>query len=136
MILADIKSIEGIGGTYEAKLKELGIKKVENLLEVAGTKKGRTKLAADSGISEKLILRWVNHADLFRIKGIGPQYAELLEAAGVDSVPELATRKPDNLLAKMTQVNEEKNLVRALPMLKQVVGWVAKAKELPKVVNH
>lgn len=134
--MAPIKSIEGIGPKYEAKLKELGIKNVENLLEIAANKKGREKLSEDTGISEKMILTWVNHADLFRIKGIGTQYSELLEAAGVDSVPELANRKPENLLIKMTEVNEEKKLVRGLPLLKQVQKWVAQAKELPKVVSH
>ena len=134
--MAPIKSIEGIGAKYEAKLKELGIKNVENLLEIAANKKGREKLSEDTGISEKVILTWVNYADLFRIKGIGTQYSELLEAAGVDSVPELANRKPENLLIRMTEVNEEKKLVRGLPLLKQVQKWVAQAKELPKVVSH
>ncbi len=134
--MADVKGIEGIGPAYEAKLKEVGISKVEQLLEKCSAKKERVKLAKDTGISEKLILKWVNHADLFRIKGVGPQYAELLEASGVDSVPELANRKPENLLAKMIEVNEEKNLVRGLPVLKQVQKWVEQAKELPKVVTH
>lgn len=134
--MASIESIEGIGAVYEEKLKAVGITKVELLLEYAATKKGRVKLAEETGISEKLILKWVNHADLFRIKGIGPQYAELLEASGVDSVPELATRRPDNLLIKMTEINEDKKLVRGLPMLKQVEKWVAEAKTMPKVVTH
>ncbi|SRR5690554_3212768 len=134
--MAKIQTIEGIGPAYEAKLKEFGIEKVEQLLEAAAEKKGRTKLANDTGISEKLILTWVNHADLYRVKGIGPQYAELLEAAGVDSVPELANRNGANLLAKMKEVNEEKNLVRGLPAQKQVENWILRAKDLPKVVKH
>ncbi|MBS4025778.1 MAG: DUF4332 domain-containing protein, partial [Clostridia bacterium] len=121
--MAKIQAIEGIGASYEAKLKEVGIEKVEQLLEAAATKKGRTKLSEDTGISEKLILTWVNHADLFRVKGIGPQYAELLEAAGVDSVPELANRNAANLLDKMKEINSSKELVRGLPALKQVENW-------------
>lgn len=134
--MAKIQTIEGIGPAYEAKLKEVGIEKVEELLEAAAEKKGRVKLAKDTGISEKLILTWVNHADLYRVKGIGPQYAELLEAAGIDSVPELANRNPANVLAKMKEVNEDKNLVRGLPALKQVENWILRAKELPKLVKH
>ncbi len=134
--MAKIRAIEGVGQVYEEKLAAAGVTKVEQLLEEYSTKKARKQLAKDTGISEKLILTWVNHADLFRIKGVGPQYAELLEAAGVDSVPELATRKPDNLLAKMTEVNEAKKLVRGLPMLKQVEKWVLQAKDLPKAVTH
>lgn len=134
--MAAIKDIEGVGVAYEAKLKEIGIESTDMLLEKGSTKKGRKSIAEESGISEKLILKWVNHVDLFRIKGVGPQYAELLEASGVDTVPELATRKPDNLLAKMLEVNEAKNLVRGLPVLKQVEKWVLQAKDLPKVVKH
>lgn len=99
-------------------------------------KKGRAALAAECDISEKLILTWINHVDLIRVKGIGGEYAELLEASGVDTVPELALRRPDNLLAKMTEGNGDKNLVRKLPVLKQVEDWVTQAKALPKVVSH
>lgn len=134
--VASIKAVEGIGQAYEAKLSEIGIKSTDDLLEKGASKKGRKTIAEESGISEKLILKWVNHVDLFRIKGIGPQYAELLEASGVDTVPELATRKPDNLLAKMISINEEKKLVKGLPALKQVEKWVLQAKELPKVVKY
>lgn len=134
--MAKINSIEGIGPVYESKLKEIGISTTEELLEKGATKKGRKTIAEETGISEKLILTWVNHTDLFRIKGIGPQYAELLEASGVDTVPELATRKPENLLKKMTEVNEDKKLVRGLPVLKQVEKWIEQAKELPKKITH
>lgn len=134
--MAKINSIEGIGPVYESKLKEIGISTTEELLEKGATKKGRKTIAEETGISEKLILTWVNHTDLFRIKGIGPQYAELLEASGVDTVPELATRKPENLLKKMTEVNEDKKLVRGLPVLKQVEKWIEQAKELPKKIKH
>ena len=134
--MAKIVDIEGIGPVYEEKLKALGIRTVEQLLRDYSTKKARQQLAKDSGISERLILTWVNHADLFRIKGVGPQYSELLEASGVDSVPELAQRRPDNLVAKMQEVNAAKRLVRRVPVLKQVESWVEQAKKLPKLVTH
>lgn len=93
-------------------------------------------MAETTGISEKSILKWANHADLIRIKGIGGQYAELLEASGVDTVPELAKRKPENLFAKMVEVNEAKRLVRKLPTPKQVGDWVRKAAELPRALQY
>jgi predicted flap endonuclease-1-like 5' DNA nuclease len=131
-----ISEIEGIGDAYAKKLEKAGIKTVEDLLEKGSTPKGRKAIAKATGISEQLILKWVNHADLFRIKGIGKQYAELLEAAGVDTVVELAKRNPENLLAAMTKTNEKKHLVRALPYLKQVKKWVEQAKKLPRKVQY
>lgn len=134
--MAKLSVIEGIGETYEAKLIDSGVKSMEKLLETCSTKKGRMELAEKTGISEKLILKWANHADLSRIKGIGGEYAELLEAAGVDTVPELATRKAENLYKKMVEVNEAKSLVRKLPTEKQVTGWVEQAKDLPRVMQY
>lgn len=134
--MSSLSTIEGVGEAYELKLKAVGITSTSALLEKGATKKGRAALAAECDISEKLILKWINHVDLMRVKGIGGEYAELLEASGVDTVPELALRRPDNLLVKMTEVNEDKNLVRKLPVLKQVEDWVAQAKALPKVVSH
>lgn len=99
-------------------------------------KKGRDALAEKTGISDKLILKWANRADLDRISGVGSEYADLLEAAGVDTVPELAQRKPENLHKKMVEVNEEKNLVRKMPTLKQVEDWVDQAGKLPRVLNY
>ena len=99
-------------------------------------KKGRKEIAEKSGVSEKMILNWVNRADLSRIKGVSTQYADLLECAGVDTVPELAQRNAENLQLKMAEVNEEKNLVRKVPVLSQVEDWVAQAKELPRVITH
>jgi predicted flap endonuclease-1-like 5' DNA nuclease len=128
--------IEGIGDAYAAKLKSAGVTSVEGLLEAGATPKGRKDLAEKSGISGDLVLRWVNHADLYRIKGIGSEYSELLEASGVDTVVELAKRKPENLSAKMVEVNAEKKLVRKLPTEAQVAGWVEQAKALPRVVNY
>ena len=131
-----IDEIEGIGEKYAKKLVKAGIKTVEDLLEKGATKKGRNELAKLTGLSEKLILTWVNHADLFRVKGIGKQYAELLEAAGIDTVVELSKRNPENLLDAMVKTNEKKHLVRALPYLKQVKKWVEQAKKLPRKVSY
>jgi len=134
--MTQLSTIEGIGAAYTEKLKAAGISSTEKLLEEGGTKKGRKGLAASTEISEKLILNWVNRADLSRIKGVSSQYADLLEAAGVDTVPELAQRKPENLQAKMAEVNAAKNLVRQIPSVKQVEDWVGQAKELPRAVSH
>ncbi|HHH44181.1 MAG TPA: DUF4332 domain-containing protein, partial [Gammaproteobacteria bacterium] len=131
-----LSEIEGIGDTYSAKLEMAGIASLEDLLHTCGEKKGRTEMAEKSGISEKLILNWVNRADLSRIRGVSTQYADLLECAGVDTVPELAQRNAENLLAKMAEVNAEKNLVRKVPSVSQVQEWVAQAKELPRAVTH
>lgn len=131
-----LSTIEGIGEVYARKLEEFGIKSVEALLEACATKKGRTELSEKSGISEKLILKWANHADLFRIKGVAGEYAELLEAAGVDTVPELAMRKAANLTKKMQEVNEVKKLVRKLPVESQVASWIEQAAELPRVLKY
>jgi predicted flap endonuclease-1-like 5' DNA nuclease len=134
--MANISEIEGVGEAYAAKLAEAGAGTVEKLLEAGAAKKGRQGLAEATGISEKLILKWVNHADLMRIKGVGPQMSELLEGAGVDSVAELAQRKPENLAAKLEEVNAEKNLVNRIPNAETVGGWVEEAKTLEKVVTH
>ncbi|MCA0361592.1 MAG: DUF4332 domain-containing protein [Armatimonadetes bacterium] len=134
--MANIEDIEGIGPAYAEKLREAGVKTEEALLEQGASKKGREGLAEATGISEKLILGWVNRADLSRIKGIGSEYADLLEAAGVDTVPELATRNAANLTAKMAEVNEAKNLVRTLPTEAKVADWVEQAKGLDRVVTH
>jgi len=134
--MASIVDIEGIGDATAAKLKEAGVGTVEKLLETGATAKGRKELAAKAGIDEAKILKWVNHADLFRIKGVASEYAELLEAAGVDSPAELAHRAAANLFAKMTEVNTAKKLVRKLPTETQVAGWVEQSKKLPKVVTH
>ncbi len=128
--------IEGIGPVNAEKLTTAGVASVAALLEAGSTPKGRKELAAKADVSEKLILEWVNHADLFRIKGVGSEYADLLEAAGVDTVVELAGRKPENLIQKMSEVNAAKKLVRQLPTEKQVADWVDQAKALPRVINY
>ena len=134
--MAKLGTIEGIGESYEMKLKEAGVTSVEGLLGACSSKKGRVDLAVKTGITEKLILKWANHADLIRIKGVGGEYAELLEAAGVDTVPELSKRKPDNLLAKMAEVNEAKRLVRKMPVKKQVEVWIQQAAKLPRALQY
>ena len=134
--MAKLEYVEGIGPVNAGKLRKAGVGSTENLLSIGGTAAGRKDLAAKSGISEKLILEWVNHVDLFRIKGVGEEYADLLEEAGVDTVPELAQRKPDNLLQKMTEVNAMKKLVRRLPVLSQVTNWVEQAKRMPRVITY
>ncbi len=134
--MAKITAIEGIGETYGAKLMELGIKTTDQLLARAADPKGRKELAEALGVSPKLVLEWANRADLFRIKGVGEEYSDLLEVAGVDTVPELAQRNPENLYKKMLEVNEVKKVVRRPPSLKQVQSWVAQAKELPRILTY
>jgi predicted flap endonuclease-1-like 5' DNA nuclease len=131
-----LKDIEGIGASHAEKLGKAGLATTDALLSAGSTPKGRTDLAAATGISEKLILRWVNMSDLFRVKGVGEQYSDLLEATGVDTVVELAQRKPENLQAKMTEVNEERKLVRRVPTLSEVSDWVEQAKALPRMVTY
>jgi predicted flap endonuclease-1-like 5' DNA nuclease len=131
-----ISEIEGIGEATAKKLAEAGVTTVEGLLEKGADKKGREELAKATGIDGKKMLAFVNMADLFRIKGVGSQYAELMQAAGVNTVVELSKRKPENLHVKMLEVNAEKNLVRQPPSDKTVAEWVAQAKELPRVVQY
>jgi predicted flap endonuclease-1-like 5' DNA nuclease len=134
--MTQLTAIEGIGEAYAQKLEQAGISTVEKLLEQGASPTDRKELVSKTGISATLILKWVNRADLARVKGIGEEYADLLEAAGVDTVPELAQRNPQNLYQKLAEVNTEKQLVRRLPALAQVEGWVAQAKELPRKVTY
>lgn len=136
MASKDITEIEGIGPSYKDKLAAANISKVEHLLDFCCTKSARKSLAEQTGISERLILKWTNMADLFRIKGVGGEYAELLEQAGVDTVKELRTRRPDNLAKKMEEVNQEKKLTRRVPSESVVTGWVEEAAKLPPKVEH
>jgi predicted flap endonuclease-1-like 5' DNA nuclease len=128
--------IEGIGPAYAKTLEDAGLTTTADLLQSGGTSKGREDLAVATGISPKLILRWVNMADLFRVKGVGEEYSDLLEAAGVDTVRELAQRRADNLTKKMAEVNEEKRLVRRTPTESQVAAWIEFAKGLPRAVTY
>ncbi len=134
--MTSIMDVEGIGPIYAENLKAQGINTTEALLQTGATAKGREQLAGATGISEKLILAWTNKADLFRIKGVGEQFSDLLEAAGVDTVVELSKRRADNLTAKLAQVNEEKKLVRRLPTESEVAGWIESAKSLPRVMTY
>lgn len=134
--MANIADIEGIGPAYAAKLAEAGVNSVEALLEQGATANGRAAIEAKTGIAHALVLKWVNHADLFRINGIAGQYAELLEAAGVDTVAELGQRNAANLAAKLKEVNDEKNLAGSTPSETVVEKWITEAKSLPKVIQH
>jgi len=134
--MAKIVDVEGIGAKYAGKLQKAGINTTEALLKAGMTPKGRKDLAEKTGIGDALILQWVNHVDLYRIKGIGSEYSDLLEAAGVDTVPELAQRKASNLTQKMVAVNNEKKLVRKLPVESQVADWIEQAKKLPRVITY
>jgi predicted flap endonuclease-1-like 5' DNA nuclease len=113
-----------------------GIRTTNALLEKGATPQGRKQIAEAADISDSLILQWVNHVDLYRIKGIGSEYADLFEAAGVDTVVELAQRNPVNLFQKLMEVNAAKKLVRRLPTEVQVQDWVAQAKKLPRKVTY
>lgn len=134
--MAKILDIEGIGSTYAQKLTAEGITTTDALLDAAATPKGRKELSEKTGIAESLILEWVNLADLFRIKGVGEEYSDLLEEAGVDTVAELSRRNADNLHAKILEVNETKQLVRRPPALSIVQNWIQQAKSLPRKVEY
>ncbi len=134
--MASVIAIEGVGDVYGQKLKAAGLATTEALLKAGASPSGRQEIAEKTGISDVLILEWVNRADLFRIKGVGEEYSDLLEASGVDTVPELAQRNPENLYAKLGEVNEEKKLVRRLPAQTQVSDWVEQAKVLPRVMTY
>jgi nucleotidyltransferase/DNA polymerase involved in DNA repair len=131
-----IEAIEGIGPVYAKKLRAKGVRSTGELLKRGASKKGRIALAEKTDISETLILEWVNLADLMRIKGIGEEYSDLLEEAGVDSIKELRHRVPENLYNKMLEVNAKKKLVRRTPTLGQVKDWVAQSKSMEPVVTH
>ena len=134
--MADIEDIEGIGPSNGGKLKAMGISTVEKLLEQGASPSGRQKIVETTGARADQVLRWVNHADLYRIKGVGAEFAELLEAAGVDSVPELAQRSPANLQKRMEEVNAQKKLTRRVPSEAQVTTWITEAKSLGRTVTH
>ncbi len=131
-----IEKIEGIGPKNAEVLRSHGITRTHHLLEQGATRKGRKSVAEKTGLDEKKILKWANMCDLMRIKGVGEEYSELLEAAGVDTVKELRNRKADNLRKAMLDVNDKKKLVRQLPSPKQVEGWVKQAKDIDPVMSY
>ena len=132
----DLSYIEGIGPVYGGKLAEAGVHTPQELLQRGATPKGRQDLANVTGISGHLILKWINNVDLYRIKGLGSEYADLLKMAGVDTVPELAQRNPENLYNRLIETNQEKKLVRRVPSKAQVEDWVNQANQLPRVINY
>lgn len=131
-----IIDIEGVGDVYAEKLIAAGIKDTNAILNKCAKPAGRKALEEETGISGKLILKWTNHADLMRINGVGPQFSELLEAAGVDTVKELRNRVPANLQPKLEEVNAVKNLVNRVPALSEVEKMIAQAKELPPMMEY
>ena len=132
----DIEEIEGIGPAYADKLRAAGVLSTDALLEQGASVEGRATIVEQTGIDATRVLRWVNHADLMRIVGVGPEFAELLEAAGVDSVPELAQRNVENLGTALAETNEARSLVRRVPSADEVADWIEQAKALPRVVAH
>ena len=134
--MAKLEKVEGIGIKYAANLRTAGVRSTKSLLEKGATPKGRDEIARASGIGSALILEWVNHVDLFRIKGVGEEYSDLLEEAGVDTVVELAQRNPANLHQGILETNARKRLVRRPPSKKMVNDWVKNAKKLPRKVYY
>jgi len=131
-----VEEIEGIGTKYAERLQAAGIKTTDDLLEACASRKGRDDMAKQTGFSASQLLKWANLADLMRISGVGEEYSELLEAAGVDTVKELAARNAENLAAKMKEVNETKKLTRAVPAASQVQKWVDQAKAMDPAISH
>jgi predicted flap endonuclease-1-like 5' DNA nuclease len=134
--MTSISRIEGIGSEYSARLRAAGIGSTETLLQKGASRQGRAALSERAGVSEHQMLEWVNRADLFRVRGVAEEYSDLLEAAGVDTVVELAQRNPESLHAKLAEANQAKWLVRRLPTAAQVADWIQQAKDLPKVLTY
>jgi predicted flap endonuclease-1-like 5' DNA nuclease len=134
--MPNVIQIEGIGEVYAKKLLEADVPTTEALLEAGATPQGREALGEKTGIGHGLILKWVNRADLFRVRGIGEQYSDLLAAAGVETVLELAQRVPEHLQQSLVETNEAKKLVRHVPSLEHVAEWVEEARRLPRVVSY
>jgi len=134
--MASIDAIEGIGHRYATKLRKARVRTTEALLKQAATRRGRKELAEKTGLGDRQILEWVNRADLMRIKGVGEEYSDLLEASGVDTIKELRRRNAANLLTAMVEINKKKNLVRRLPTEAMVQRWVDNAKDLDPVVSY
>jgi predicted RecB family nuclease len=134
--MTKLEVVEGIGAIYADKLRAAGIETIEALLKTGATVKGRKELEEKTGIGHEYILDWVNRADLMRVRGISEEYSDLLEKAGVDTIPELSQRNADNLHAKILEVNEEKELVRRPPSRDMVADWIEQAKKIERVVTY
>lgn len=134
--MASISAVQSMGHRNETKLRKAGVRTTDSLLKVAATRTGRRRLAKETGLPESDILSWVNRADLLRITGVGSEYADLLEVAGVDTIRELRRRNPERLLEAMTELNLRKRLVRRLPTEGMVAGWIDEAKRLEPLVTH
>jgi predicted flap endonuclease-1-like 5' DNA nuclease len=132
----NIEDVEGIGPAFAAKLREAGVRTTDELLQRGGSRRGRDELEAATGVSHNQILEWTNHADLYRIKGVGSEYADLPEAAGVDSVAELAQRNAKNLSETFGELDAARNTVRNIPSEAIVAGWIEEAKSLPRMVEY
>jgi predicted flap endonuclease-1-like 5' DNA nuclease len=135
-VMVSLLKIEGVGKTYAEKLKAAGIRGTQSFLKLGATRQGRKQIAESSGVDEGLVLEWVNHVDLMRVKGVGEEYSDLLEEAGVDTVVELGQRNPDNLHKGLEATNQKKKLVRKMPTRDQVAGWIEQAQKLPRVVQY
>jgi predicted flap endonuclease-1-like 5' DNA nuclease len=134
--MSSIDTIEGLGHRAATRLRKARVRTTEALLKAASTRRGRRNLAEETGLGERMILEWVNRADLMRVKGVGEEYSDLLEAAGVDTIKELRRRNPRNLLGTMVEVNNKKRLVRRLPTEAMVAKWVDYAKTLEPIVKY
>jgi predicted flap endonuclease-1-like 5' DNA nuclease len=131
-----VEEIEGIGSAHAPVLARAGVTHVRHLLQRAATADGREALAHETGLAEGRLLEWLNHIDLMRIRGVGAEYSDLLEAAGVDSPVELAQRSPARLAALLAQTNAAHPLVRRVPSEKVVAGWISEARTLPRLIRH
>lgn len=132
----DIEEIEGIGPAYAEKLSVAEIKNTDHLLDLCGSASGRKKVSGDTGVGESTLLKWANMADLMRVSGIGPQFSELLEASGVDTIKELRTRNAENLAAKMAEVQDEKGLTKVAPTAGVIQNWIDAAKDMEPKITH
>ena len=131
-----IEEVEGIGPVFRERLRGANIQTTDDLLEAGRTPSGRDQLADASGISGAMLLQFVNHADLMRVSGVGSEYADLLEAAGVDTVVELSRRNADNLAAAMADYDIEKEIVRRVPSGEVVARWIDEAKMLGRTIEY
>lgn len=134
--MTDIEKVEGIGPVHAKDLTKAGVHTTEDLLREGTTPTGRKEIEEVSGIPHKLILKWVNMVDLFRIKGVSEEYSELLKEAGVDTIPELSQRNPEHLYNMVVEINDKKNLVRLLPSENEIKDWIEQAKTLPRVIKY